>query len=145
MAMPRRLGIALVAAAASLAALVWWVLESSGVAIVETRAADGTTRSTRVWYAKVDDAVWLEAGRPEHPWYRDVQRNPRLVVRAGDFVGDFDAATVPGPKAHAHVRALLRARYGLRDEILGWVIDTSPSIAVRLTPVEGTDAGRLPD
>lgn len=128
-----------------LAALAWWVLESSGVAVVDTQDPDGGVRSTHVWYARTADAVWLEAGRPEHPWYLDVQRDPRLTVRVDDFTGSFDAATVPGEQGHDHVRALLRAKYGLRDRILGWVIDTSPSIAVRLSAAPGTDLSSLPD
>lgn len=118
-----------------LGAPVWWVLESSGVAIVRTRTAEGETRSTHVWYVRADDAIWLEAGRPEHPWYLDIQIDPRIVFDAEGASGEFESATVPGRAAHDHVRELLREKYGVRDRILGWVIDTSPSIAVRLTPV----------
>jgi len=129
-----------VAGLVALAGMAWWVLESSGVAIVETRSADGGIRQTHVWYAETDDGIWLEAGRPEHPWYLDVQRDPRLVLRADGWSGEYEAATVAGQSAHAHVRALLREKYGLRDLILDRVIDTSTSIAVRLTPVAGTPA-----
>ena len=131
------LGVVLLA----LVAFGWWILESSGVAIVETTTPDGGTRETHVWYAEVDDAIWLEAGRPIHPWYLDIQRDPRLVLRADDIEGEFEAATVPGRRAHDYIRGLLREKYGLRDEILGWLIDTSQSIAVRLD----SEPGEVPD
>jgi hypothetical protein len=127
-----------IAGLVSVAGLAWWVLESSGVAIAETRSADGAIRRTHVWYAETEDGIWLEAGRPDHPWYLDVQRDPRLVLRADGRSGEYEAATVAGQAAHEHVRALLREKYGLRDRILDSVIDTSTSIAVRLTPVAGT-------
>lgn len=116
-------------------ALVWWVLESSGVAIAETHPPGREPRRTHVWYVETGDAIWLEAGRPENPWYLDIQTNPRLTLETDAGRREFDAATVAGREAHAHVRGLLREKYGLRDRILGLVIDVSPSIAVRLTPV----------
>ncbi len=123
----------------AVAMLAWWVLESSGVAIVETQPPDGGVRRTHVWYAEVDGVIWLEAGHPENPWYRDIQTNPSLTLHTDSSTGHFRAATVAGRSAHDQVRALLSEKYGLRDRILDWVIDTSPSIAVRLTPVGGGD------
>jgi hypothetical protein len=142
----RRVAIAGGLALGAAAGLAWWVLESSGVAIVETRAPDGEVRRTHVWYVRADDAVWLEAGRPEHPWYLDVQRTPQVVLRADGLAGEFEAVTMPGRDAHAHVRALLREKYGLRDRILGLVVDTSGSIAVRLVPrTSGEEPGARED
>jgi hypothetical protein len=131
----RRLLAAGAAVAVAGVVLAWWVLESSGVAVVETRKPDGGTRETHVWYVRAEGGVWLEAGRPVHPWYRDLRRDPRLVIRADDLEGTFVAEIVPGKAAHDRVRALLREKYGLRDRILGWVVDTSPSIAIRLEAV----------
>jgi hypothetical protein len=114
--------------------LVWWVLESSGVAIVETRGADGELRRTHVWYVRQGQTVWLEAGRPNHGWYKDLQVHPTVQFESSDLSGRFEAATVPGPQAHRYIRALLAEKYGVRDRILGWAVDTSSSIAVRLDP-----------
>ena len=137
--------IVLIAVAALLVALGlgWWVVESSGVAIVETRTSDGGTRNTRVWYEHSGDAIWLEAAHPKSPWYLDIQRHPQLVFRPTEARGpgtEFAASTVPGKGAHDFVRGLFREKYGLRDEILGWVVDTSQSIAVRLTPIPSAGA-----
>lgn len=134
-----RIAAALLLLAALLAGLAWWVLESSGVAIAETRRPGGDLRETRVWYVRDHETLWLEAGHPDQPWYLDIQRDPHLVLKAPDIGGKYAAAVVPGPVAHDHVRALLRSKYGLRDRILGWVIDTSESIAVRLVPSPGEE------
>ena len=126
------LGLGLVVFA--IGGIVWWVLESSGVAIVETQRADGSLRRTHVWYVREGNALWLEAGRPGHGWYQDLQAHPKVHFQSPDLSGTFNAATVPGPQAHRYVRRLLAEKYGLRDQILGWAVDTSASIAVKLDP-----------
>ncbi|MAJ58768.1 MAG: hypothetical protein CBC48_01650 [bacterium TMED88] len=130
----RRLLLCVGLFAFAIGGLVWWVLESSGVAIVETQGAEGQLRRTHVWYVRQGNTVWLEAGRPNHGWYRDLQAHPTVQFESSDLSGRFEAATVPGPQAHRHIRTLLAEKYGVRDRILGWAVDTSSSIAVRLDP-----------
>lgn len=113
-----------------------WALESSGVAVIETRAADGTFRSTHVWYAAPDGELWLEAGTPENSWFRDVQTNPTLSFAAGRRSGRYVVDRIPNPAGHEKIRSLLRAKYGLRDWWVGLLTDTSGSIAVRLVSAE---------
>lgn len=114
----------------------WWALESGGVAVVETRAEDGSLRETRVWFAEPEDELWLEAGTPENAWFRDVLRDPRIELRAGARSGRYLARPVDDPSGHDRVRALLREKYGLRDCWVGLWVDTSRSVAVQLTPRE---------
>ena len=44
--------------------------------------------------------------------------------------------------AQREIRALLRAKYGIRDEIVGWFVDSSGSIAVRLLPAAAREEER---
>jgi hypothetical protein len=60
--------------------LTWWALESSGVAVLETRRPDGSTRSTHVWHVTHNGEVWLEAGTPENAWFQDVEGSPRVLL-----------------------------------------------------------------
>lgn len=131
------------AAAAALALLLavgvlvtWWALESSGVAVIETRAADGTIRSTHVWYAEPDGDLWLEAGTPDNPWYRDVQADPVVSFTADRRSGRYTADSIANPSGHEKIRSLFREKYGLRDWWIGLLMDGSDSIAVRLTSAE---------
>lgn len=121
--------------------VVWWVLESSGVAVVETKRPDGPVRRTHVWYVETPNGLWLEAGRPDHGWYRDIQKNPTLKFEAADLSGVYAAASMPEPKAHEYVRGLIAEKYGLRNTILEWVVNTSSAIAVRLDPVREPKKG----
>ncbi len=132
-----RLRVALVALALVVVAFIgvtWWALEASGVAVVETRAPDGSLRSTHVWFAEPEGELWLEAGTPTNGWYVDVQDDPRVSFRAPERSGEYEARAVAEPGAHGRIRALLREKYGLRDWWIGVLFDTSRSVAVRLVP-----------
>ena len=111
-----------------------WALESGGVAVVETHAADGSLRSTHVWFAEPDGELWVEAGTPENGWFVDVERDPRIRFSAERRSGHYLAERVR-PDAHDEIRALLRAKYGVRDWWIDLLFDTSRSVAVRLVPV----------
>ena len=125
-----------------LALFTWWALESSGVAILETRSADGTLRSTHVWYAEPNSELWLEAGTPENSWYLDVQHDPIVSFSApgrSGRSGRYIARRVEDPTAHDEIRSHLRDKYGLRDRWVALLFDTSRSVAVRLTTQSARD------
>lgn len=126
----------LVSLLAALVLITGWALEWSGVAVLETSAADGSLRSTHVWFAEPDGELWLEAGTPENPWYLDARRDPEVAFSSFLRSGRFVAERVQDPGAHDRVRALLREKYGLRDWWIGVLFDTSRSVAVRLVPVD---------
>ncbi|MCG8589126.1 MAG: hypothetical protein MJE66_07525 [Proteobacteria bacterium] len=117
------------------AGVSWWALESSGVAVVVTRASDGSPRSTHVWYAELDGELWLEAGAPENGWFQDIQRHATLALKRDGVEAEFEAVPVPG--AGDRVRRALRDKYGVRDRIVGLWVDSSRSVAVRLQPRPG--------
>ena len=121
---------------AAFGATTWWALESSGVAVIETRTPGGTVRSTHVWYTEPDKDLWLEAGTPENAWFQDVQQNPVLSFRANGRSARYVARPVDDPSGHSRIRSLIREKYGFRDRWVGLVVDTSRSVAVRLLPAE---------
>ena len=131
-----KLAFALLAALVlGLAGATWWALESGGVAVLETRRADGAPRRTHVWVAEEEGELWLEAATPERAWLQDVQRSPEVVLTRGARAERFRAVPAPGERERARVRALLRRQYGLRDAWVGLVQDTSRAVAVRLAPL----------
>ena len=120
----------------SLAAFTLWALEADGVAVLGTRGEDGQLRETRVWYVQADDQLWLEAASPESPWLSDVARDSGLHFSAAAHSGSYAAEVLAGEAPHRRIRDLLRAKYGLRDLWINVLVDTSRSVAVRLTPDE---------
>jgi len=137
----QRVLVVLVGAVLAFAVLTWWALEWSGVAVVQTTTPDGTPRSTHVWYAEPDGELWLEAGTPENPWFRDVLLDPLVVFDAGDGPSTYRAEPIEHPSGHETIRSLLRARYGVRDWWVGLLVDTSSSVAVRLVPAAPRPSG----
>jgi len=112
--------------------MTFLALESGGVAVLETRADDGSTRSTHVWFVEPNGELWIEAGTPENGWYVDVQRDPLVSFSSAERSGEYIAERVEGPGAHDQIRALLGEKYGMRDWWIGLLFDTSRSVAVRL-------------
>jgi len=112
----------------------WWALESDGVAVVETHAADGSIRATHVWYCETDGDLWLEAGSPENGWFQDVQQNPALTLSIEGRSARYVARTIVDPTGHQRIRSLIRDKYGIRDRWINLIVDTSRSVAVQLLP-----------
>jgi hypothetical protein len=112
----------------------WWALESSGVAVLETRKPDGSTRSTHIWHVTDNGETWLEAGTPENAWFQDLENSPRVSLRLEGRSTEYLAEPVRTPSGHAKIRSLLREKYGFRDWWVGLLFDTSRSVAVQLLP-----------
>ena len=127
------LGIAL-ALVVGLAAITWLALETGGVAIVETRAEDGSVRATHVWFVEPEGELWLEAGSPKNRWFADLGRDPRVTLRADGRARACVAERRDDAESRARIRALLREKYGLRDRWIGLFVDQSKSLVVRLVP-----------
>jgi len=133
--MLRRLLAAVAAALVIFGLVILLALESSGVAVLETRAPAGTPRETRLWVAEAEGALWLEAATPERAWYRDVLLDPVVSLEREGRAEAFRATPEPGEEARRRLRGWLRERYGWRDAFVGLLQDTSRSIAVRLDPL----------
>ncbi len=121
---------------AAFGATTWWALESGGVAVIETRTAEGTLRSTHVWYSEPNEELWLEAGTPGSPWFRDAQQNPVVTFSANGRFARYVARPLDHPSGHTRIRALIRDKYGFRDRWVGLIVDTSRSVAVQLFPAD---------
>jgi len=129
----RSLAVVLIATLAFLAPTLV-ALEGQEVVQIRTTTPDGTPRVTRAWIADEGGAAWLEAATPERGWYQDLQRDPRFELVRDGVARPVLAAPEPGAAGHAHVRRLLHEKYGWADTWVGWLQDTSRSIAVKVTP-----------
>lgn len=132
----KRVLAALAVGVALFGLVTWLALEGRDVAVLHTRAPDGSERTTRVWVAEADGALWIEAATPERPWYRDLQAQSELTLQWRGRSERRRAVPEPGAAGHRRVRAWLRAKYGWADAWVGLLQDTSRSIAVRLERAE---------
>jgi len=128
----RRALAALAAAAVAALAFTLWALESSEVATLVTVRPDGAARETHVWWAEHEGALWLEAATPERDWLAEATAAGEVELVRDGRRERFRVERRDGSEAHDRVRALLRAKYGLRDRWVALLQDTSRSVAVRL-------------
>jgi len=124
-----------VAGLVAFAVITLYALEGHEVVVLRTTDDRGATRDTRVWIASEGDHAWIEAATPEREFYRDLLAHPEAELIRNEATARVRAEPVPGPEAHAHLRALLRAKYGLADWWVGLLQDTSRSVAVRIVTV----------
>lgn len=123
----------LLGVAVAFAGVTWAALElGGGVAVVETRAEDGSTRSTHVWFVEEGGELWLEAGTPENGWYRDVQRDAVVGFHSEGRVGRYRAEPSADRERHRWLRERLAAKYGWRDRWVSLYVDPERSLAVQL-------------
>lgn len=134
--MLRRAVVALLALALLFGLVTWAALEAGGVAVVETRSPEGELRATHVWFIEPDGQLWLEAGTPSNPWFLDIQNDPTLRFSSDARSGQYVAEAVPGAAAREFIRSRLREKYGWRDWWAGLLVDSSGSVAVRLSALE---------
>ena len=112
--------------------ITWYALEGVDVAILRTRAPDGSVRETHVWVAGDGDDLLLEAATPERGWLYDVVERPEVELEYAGATANWHALPEPGVDGHERIRALLRAKYGWADRWVALLQDTSASVAVRL-------------
>lgn len=111
-----------------------YALEGHEVVILRTADGQGASRETRVWIVDEGAHAWIEAATPERDFYRDLLARPDAELIRGGTTSRVRAEPVPGSAPHGHLRALLRAKYGLADWWVGLLQDTSRSVAVRIVP-----------
>lgn len=106
--------------------------------MIATRAPDGSVRSTHVWFVESDGELWLEAGSPENAWYRDVREDGSVGFEVDGRSARYVARPSDEARSHFRIRSLIHEKYGFRDRWVGWIVDTSRSVAVRLVPDDGS-------
>lgn len=107
-------------------------LEGGEVVRLHTVSPAGSPRVTRVWIADEDGAAWVEAADPERPFLADLRSGSALELERGAERRACRATVAAEPGGHERIRRLLRQRYGWKDVWIGWIADTSRSLAVEL-------------
>lgn len=131
-----RLALAALAGLAVLYALAHGALIEVGreVVVLRTQERDGGWLETRVWI--VDDAGTPTVHGADSQWMRNLKARPIVEMTRDGVTHRYRAVPVPGP--HPHVHRLLRAKYGIADRWVRFVVpDDERAMPVRLE--------RLPD
>jgi pyridoxamine 5'-phosphate oxidase-like protein len=105
------------------------------VVTVTTLDAGGTRHQTPVWIVDREGQPWLRAGNAESAWVARLRANPQIEIERNGSTTAYRAS--PAPEATAEVDALMRAKYGAKDVLVGWLMPGSrkSTLALRLEPV----------
>ena len=86
------------------------------VVVVVTRNQDGSERETKVWIVVVDDHAYIRTAATR--WYGNVERDPNIVLRAGEDELPLRAVLVTDAPLAEHVVAAFRKKYGSWDAFM---------------------------
>jgi hypothetical protein len=115
-----------------LAVLVYIVLGRGEVVTLRSWDSVGVEHETSLWLVEDGGTLWLRAGTPRAGWLERVRTRPEVVMTRNGVESKYAASVVD--QARDRVNALMAAKYGLADTLVGVVHDTDESLPVRLEP-----------
>ena len=95
--------------------------------LTTTGRVTGQPREIEVWFTEHGGHFYLVAERESANWVRNIQSQPQVSVRVGDFEFHATARVVHNdrePQLAATVKALFDAKYGWSD---GLIVELSPA------------------
>lgn len=106
--------------------------ETGEVVVVTTRAADGSTRDTRLWVVDYDGSAWLRAGGDMSGWYQQMLAEPEIELERD---GTRARYTVQPDVTQRHrVNTLMRDKYAWRDAYISFLFSRDDAVPIRLVP-----------
>jgi len=132
MSNPKRIVVALVGLVVSFLGVTLLALEGGEVVVLHTRTAAGDWRMTRVWVAEDQGMPLIEVAEPQRPFYLDLLVQPEVRLERAGRLQTYRVVVLPQPHGHERIRARLREKYGWADVWIGWLADTTQSLAIRL-------------
>jgi len=104
------------------------------VVVITTTDAAGAKLKTPLWIVDRDGQPWLRAGNAESGWVVRIRANPRVEIERNGATTAY--RITPAPEMTPEIDALVRAKYGLKDSLVGWLMPGSrkSTLALRLDP-----------
>ncbi|HME74062.1 MAG TPA: hypothetical protein VKM54_30005 [Myxococcota bacterium] len=91
-----------------------------------------TPFTTKVWIVEEGPTLWIRAGSPSAEWYQRLVQGPGVEIERKGRVTRYRA--IPVKEATPGVNALMAAKYGWADWLIGLVRSRDNAVAVRLDP-----------
>jgi hypothetical protein len=99
---------------------------------ITTFDAIGTPFATKVWIVEEGPTLWIRAGSQSAEWYQRLVQRPGMQLERNGRVARYRAIAVK--EATPGVNALMAAKYGWADWLIGLVRSRDNAVAVRLDP-----------
>ena len=99
---------------------------------ITTFDAIGTPFTTKVWIVEEGPTLWIRAGSQSAGWYQRLVERPGMQLERNGRVARYRAIAVK--QATPGVNALMAAKYGWADWLVGLVRNRDNAMALRLDP-----------
>jgi hypothetical protein len=128
-----RLGLAVLAALALLAAGTFVAGEQTEVVVLRTFDPDGTPHETRMWVIDVGGVPWVRVASARRGWYQRLLAEPRVELVRGGRAEPRLARPSTDPTVSRAVDEAFAQKYGLVDAWYGLLLRHDP-VPIRLEP-----------
>ena len=99
---------------------------------ITTFDAIRTPFTTKIWIVEEGPTLWVRAGSEGAEWYQRLVQRPGVELERNGRVTPYRAT--PVREATPGVNALMAAKYGWADWLIGLVRNRDNAVAVRLDP-----------
>jgi hypothetical protein len=93
----------------------WRAVSSERVPVIVTEDPDGSLRVTKLWLVVVDGQGLIRTGGTR--WFRNIQRDPNLMLRIGGYGYPLRAELVADESLKERAHAAFREKYGWQDRL----------------------------
>jgi hypothetical protein len=100
------------------------------VVTLKTYTQNGYDFSTTLWVIDDHRTLYVRSGDPDSAWLGRLRANPRVELTRNGEVTVYRA--VPTPRLRDRINYLMAERYGLADQLIGFMRDSSQAVPVRL-------------
>lgn len=126
-----RIGLALLVLLAGLLGLIQVASETGEVVILETRSADGSASTTRLWVVDHDGSAWLRAGSSSAGWLPDL--GDQVAVTRDNIRRRY--TPIVDATQRDTINALMAKKYGWRESVISAIVASrESSTPIRLEP-----------
>lgn len=117
-----------------LVGLIYAASELGGEVVTLHRpGADNTFSPVRIWVVDTESGSWIEHGSGDADWITRLADNPHIRLERAGIISEYLAT--PEPDAHDQYHALRREKYGVADQLIGFLGgDNCTGTPVRLQP-----------
>jgi hypothetical protein len=106
--------------------------ESGEVVKVTTVDMSGGQHETHLWVVDHDGHAWLRSGSPTSGWYARLKATPTLDLERNGERAEYTITVEPTQVET--INGLMHQKYGWADTYIGYFIDHSKSVPIRLDP-----------
>ncbi len=120
------------------------LLSRGEVVTLVSRDDHGVGYRTSLWIIDEEDVAYLRSGRPDSSWLARIRERPHVELIRTGVTQEYTAVPLWDDRVRTQVNRRMARKYGLANQVIGWLIDLEQAVPVRLearTPGFPQDAG----